>query len=216
MREATLRARKLATVGAQVSAVLPEAHRVLSELAAALHRGDDPARHVPHLDVQLAKLGALIDDCQIARPRLEPVNLFDVARRAVASEMPEASRRDVDLLLGVPADIEVLTDPSRLRAALVQLIRNATEASPRGAAVEIGARADLERATLSITDSGPGIPADKLERVFDPFVSLKDDWRAIGMGLFEAREIIAVLGGSLRLDSTEGQGTRVTIALPLA
>lgn len=215
MRESTLRARKLATVGAQASAVLPEVHRLLCELRDALGRGEAVQHLLPQLEQQVGQVGLLLDDCQIARPRLEPVNLFDVSRRAVAAELPQANRRDVDLLNGVPATIEVFSDPSRLRAALVQLIRNAADASPRGAAVELGARVDGGYACLTITDSGDGIPAETLERVFDPFVTLKEDWRSIGMGLFEAREIIAVLGGALRLDSQHGQGTTVSVDLPL-
>jgi signal transduction histidine kinase len=216
MREATVRSRKLATVGAQASAVLPDTHRLLSELRDALARGESAAELIPQLETQVERVGQLLDDCRIARPRLEPVNLFDVTRRAVAAELPQANRRDVDLLNGVPATIEVFSDPSRLRAALVQLIRNAAEASPRGAAVELGAAADDRYATLTVTDSGEGIPADQLERVFDPFVTLREDWRSIGMGLFEAREVISVLGGTLRLESVSGQGTTATVTLPLA
>ncbi len=215
MREATLRARKLATVGAHASSVLPSVHRLLTEVHHALARGEPAQPLIPELATQIERVGQLLDDCQIARPRLEPVNLFDVTRRAVTVELPQANRRDVDLLNGVPATIDVFSDPSRLRAALVQLIRNGAEASPRGAAVEIGARVEGDLAALTIADSGDGIPTETLERIFDPFVTLKEDWLSIGMGLFEAREIIAVLGGALRVDSQPGHGTMVTVSLPL-
>ncbi|MCK5800921.1 MAG: FHA domain-containing protein, partial [Deltaproteobacteria bacterium] len=129
MREATLRARKLATVGARVSAMLPGTHRGLTDISASLRRGEDPQESLAQLDMIIARISELLGDCQIPRPRLEPLSLFDVARRAVATVMPEASQKDVELLLGVPADIDVLTDPSRLRSALIQLLRNAADAS---------------------------------------------------------------------------------------
>lgn len=214
MREATVRARKLATVGALSAAALPRAFRVLSELLDQLRRGGQPA--VDELENVVQDLGQLVDDCHLARPQLEPVSLFDVVRRAVAEAMPEANRRDVDLLLGVPAEVDVLTDASRLLSALLQVLRNATEASPRGSAVEVGGGADERWAVLSIVDAGPGIGADVLERVFDPFVTLKDDWQTLGLGLFEARETIVTLGGNLSLESQHGRGTTVTIHLPRA
>jgi signal transduction histidine kinase len=68
-------------------------------------------------------------------------------------------------------------------------------------------------ATVSIVDSGPGIPKEDLERVFDPFYSTRAE--GTGLGLAIARQIVTAHGGELSLESEEGHGTEVRIKLPL-
>ena len=75
---------------------------------------------------------------------------------------------------------------------------------------------DLDGADVRVvvTDSGSGIPAENLDRVLDPFFSTKAD--GTGLGLPIARQIAAAHGGSLKIDSIVGSGTRVEVRLPLA
>jgi signal transduction histidine kinase len=120
-----------------------------------------------------------------------------------------------------PGATSLVTDGERLRAALVNLVANArdglearVERSPaEPAAVEIGSRRlDSGRVLLWIEDAGEGIAAADLPHVFEPYFTTKRT--GTGLGLAIARKTIEALGGTLRLDSRPGAGTRVEIELP--
>jgi signal transduction histidine kinase len=137
-----------------------------------------------------------------------------------------------------PARVMVVTDAERLRAVLVNLVTNARQAilgarseprdgtpPPHAAASSLpepGAPADVEvrlepdeardRVRIAIVDRGPGIPADVLPRLFDPYFSTRRE--GTGLGLAIARNVVDGLEGSITLSSEAGAGTRVLIDLP--
>ncbi|HEX8244970.1 MAG TPA: HAMP domain-containing sensor histidine kinase, partial [Longimicrobium sp.] len=79
---------------------------------------------------------------------------------------------------------------------------------------EVSVQRDAGHAVVQIADNGPGIAPDKLERIFQPFVSTKG--KGMGLGLAICREIVESHGGRIEVESAEGQGTTFTLRLPLA
>jgi signal transduction histidine kinase len=130
-----------------------------------------------------------------------------------------AEEAGVDLHTDV-ADVAVLADSDRVVQALTNLLGNAVKFSPRGGCVEVVVRAGERDAEFSVRDDGRGIPADKLETIFERFrqVDASDarERGGTGLGLPIAREIVERHGGSIHVESELGQGSRFVFTLPLA
>jgi signal transduction histidine kinase len=111
-------------------------------------------------------------------------------------------------------NLRVLVVPGAVRAALANLIENATEVSPDGEPVEVIVTVEDGDAVVSIVDGGPGLPDAVRERLFSPHVTTKVG--GSGMGLFLARQLVVGMhGGRLEIvDGTDG-GTVATVRLPL-
>ena len=108
---------------------------------------------------------------------------------------------------------EVDAQMGQVEQALVSVLLNACEATGCGGVVTVTTDQTAEgRATeVRIEDTGPGIPADVLERVFEPFFST---WDRLGVGLTTARELVTGFGGDIRIESVVGEGTKVFMTLP--
>ena len=107
-------------------------------------------------------------------------------------------------------------DKNRLRQVFVNIIDNALKYSDEGGSVTISAeRRENGFVDIAVKDTGIGIPADQLEKVKTKFFKGNATRRGSGIGLAVADEIIRMHGGEILLDSIEGEGTTVTIRLPI-
>ena len=104
----------------------------------------------------------------------------------------------------------------QLQQVFLNLFLNARDAMPRGGWLSVSTRVDDGRAVAEIADTGSGIPAEHLARIYDPFFTTKAIGRGTGLGLSITYGIVHEHGGSIRCDSAVGQGTRFTLALPPA
>jgi len=125
----------------------------------------------------------------------------------------------VSLDIKAPANIgSFVADKLRLRQILFNLLANALNFSPPGSIVTLNAERRADAIVFSVTDTGPGIPADMLEKVFDWFEthSLGSRYRGPGIGLSLVRSFVELHGGEVTITSALGQGTTVTCTFPLA
>ncbi len=110
-------------------------------------------------------------------------------------------------------DLHALVDPARLELALDHLVRNAIEASPADEAVWLGVERRGLEVAVTVLDRGKGMSAEFIRTgLFAPFASTKAD--GFGIGAFEARTLVAAMGGRLEVESREGEGSRFAIMLP--
>jgi signal transduction histidine kinase len=107
----------------------------------------------------------------------------------------------------------VCSDPDGLRQVLQNLISNAVAATPDGGDIAIGSRLEGGRLMLSVVDSGPGIPAKDMEKIFEPLYTTRSD--GLGLGLTISRTIVERLGGTLSARNEPGRGAVFTVELPL-
>ena len=108
-------------------------------------------------------------------------------------------------------------DERRVRQILYNLLSNAIGFSPAGATVRLTAERTPAAVIFSVTDQGPGIPADKKDRIFKSFESdpLGSRHRGAGLGLSIVRSFMELHGGTVDVDSAVGRGTTVTCTFPL-
>ncbi|ACG73017.1 GAF sensor signal transduction histidine kinase [Anaeromyxobacter sp. K] len=148
---------------------------------------------------------------------LEPVDLAEVARDVVARFEEEASRAACPLSLEAPEPVVGRWDRVRLDQVLTNLLGNAVKYGP-GRPVEVRVRTDGDRALLSVRDHGIGISAADQRRIFERFERAvsRRHYGGFGLGLWIVREIVEVLGGTVRVESTPGAGSTFTVTLSRA
>ena len=165
----------------------------------------------------------MLDFVRESAPKLEPTH-FDMWLTQLISEqpVPEGVHLHTDL---DAAGITVPFDPEQLRRALVNVMQNAyqamtepaTEGVPlpaRPMSLTISSRVQADRIEVAFTDTGPGIPADKLDHIFEPLFSTKAF--GVGLGLPLVHQIMARHRGGIDVRSEAGYGTTMTLWLPLA
>lgn len=199
----------------------------------ALQRGatEDPAlrdEFFQGMDEGLARLEVLVED--LAGLQDEMVGELSLHRRRVELEtwlsavlhpwQVVAAEKGLQWQLTVEEPgLDVLADPIRLSQALGNLVANAVKYTPAGGSVAIRAGAAPARQAIwiGVGDSGPGIPADEQERIFQPFFRGSQEQRikqGMGLGLGIARQLIVAHGGTIELDSAPGRGSTFTVWLP--
>jgi two-component system OmpR family sensor kinase len=149
------------------------------------------------------------------------VELDELARRTVAEFVPLAEAAGVDLGVAAAEPAHVRGDADALRRLLGNLLDNALRHTPAGGRIDVAVRSEQGArpwAVLTVTDSGPGIPPQERERVFDRFYRVPDtNGTGSGLGLALVRSIAGRHEGAVSLeDAPGGQGLRVVLKLPLS
>ena len=128
----------------------------------------------------------------------------------------EARARTVTLAVTVAPDLPLVdVDPLRIREVLTNLVSNAMRHTPPGGRVTTAASSTPASITITVSDTGSGIAAEDLPKIFDRFYKGGASGGS-GLGLTIARNLVVAHGGEIRADSVEGKGTNVTITLPLS
>jgi len=176
---------------------------------------------------ELRRLGRLADDlsalsrAEEQRLDLHPADadLADLAQKAATRLAPQFSDSHVTLSVRAPATLPVRVDPDRITQVLTNIIGNALIATPAAGTVTVTARAAGGQAEVAVADTGAGLAADDLERVFDRFYRAPGQPRrssGSGIGLTIARNIARAHGGDVTATSAGlGRGATFTLTLPL-
>ncbi|MFN7954433.1 MAG: ATP-binding protein [bacterium] len=124
---------------------------------------------------------------------------------------------NVEVIQDLCADASVRCQIGRVNQVLLNLVKNALLAMPEGAGrLWVTTRRTADELEISIEDNGCGIPGAQIDRVFDPFFTTRSPGEGTGLGLALTRQIVEEHGGHVGLTSVEGEGTKVTVRLPIA
>jgi two-component system sensor histidine kinase HydH len=149
------------------------------------------------------------------RVTLEPLELRQLLQGTIYGAEPEFSARGASIeALPATDSLWLRGDASALAQLFLNLLLNAAQALDAGGRAGITVERSGGHALVSVWDTGPGIPPEDLERIFEPFYSTKSD--GTGLGLPVAQRIAAAHGGTVEVRSTPGEGTTVRVRLPLA
>ena len=147
--------------------------------------------------------------------RLADVRVHDAVSRAEA--LVRLHMEESGLTFSVDCEGAIVhADPDRLQQVLLNLLSNAIKFTPEGGSVAVRCTRDGDRAQIRVEDSGIGIPADQLQRIFEPFVQLDTEKRdrGVGLGLAISRELARAMGGELTAESAPGAGATFILELP--
>ena len=180
------------------------------------------AQHLSHLIDDL-RLLSLADTGELPLNR-RPVAPRDLLARTAAAHQPQAAKKEIDLQVAAAATLpEIDVDPDRMAQVLNNLVSNALRHTPQGGRVTLSAAQKNGRLLLTVADTGAGIPPGDLPYIFTRFYrgdpsrsrAARQQNGESGLGLAIARSIVNVHGGTISVDSTVGEGSTFTIALPL-
>jgi signal transduction histidine kinase len=175
----------------------------------------------------LALINDILSFARVEAGRLEyeiaPVSASEVLADIEPLVLPQVTEKGLtfEIQRGSSSPL-VAADREKLLQILLNLVVNAVKATPSGGRITVGCAAPDPDGTalFTVTDTGIGIPPDKLERIFEPFVqlgrSLVSGHSGAGLGLAISRDLARGMGGDLTADSSPGSGARFTLRLPLA
>ncbi|MCB0152019.1 MAG: sensor histidine kinase, partial [Caldilineaceae bacterium] len=190
---------------------------------------DDPPaaeRFLGRMEVEVDEMAQMVQEL-LELSRIEsgqaPLRLFPTAvatlvEPAVERLHAQAERSGLTLSTMLPADLpEVMVDTDRIRTVIINLVHNAIKFTPPGGFVTVSARMAPDAVVISVADTGAGIPAEDLPRIFERFYKA-DRARSgggTGLGLAIAKHSVNAHNGRLWVDSTEGAGSTFSFTLPL-
>jgi signal transduction histidine kinase len=231
----------LATLGQMAAQVAHEVKNPLSSIKSIAQvmreeeslsgYGQDLSLIISEIDRLNRTVSQLLAFSRPSHADSRPVQLSDLITATVTLAGNEAKERGVDLKVESITDLTLTgAQGGALREALSNLVLNAVQATEAGGEVKIVATVQIAAAdsrsgpsdpaaatlTLTVTDNGPGIPADAQQRVFEPFYSTKS--RGTGLGLAIVQRRVIEVGGSVHLTSPvdDGHGTRFRLIVPVA
>jgi signal transduction histidine kinase len=140
--------------------------------------------------------------------------LQDLLKNLITLFQEEASTLGITLRTEISAELPVIKmDPERLTQALINIMKNGMQAMRPGGTLRIETKLLKDAVEVMISDSGSGIPADQMEKIFNYYYTTKE--KGVGLGLPIAHRIIEAHGGRLKIESRVDSGTKVTVTLPV-
>jgi two-component system sensor histidine kinase HydH len=219
---------RLATLGDMAATVAHEIRNPLNAVSMGLQRlgaefrpveGEEYGRLVALMRGEVERLNAIVGEfLSLARPMslgLATVDVADLLADAVALVEADAKASGVQVAAGVrPGLPPARIDRDRFKQALLNVMLNGVQAMPRGGTLGLEAAVAGPLLVVTVTDTGEGIPADLLPRIFEPYVTSKA--KGLGLGLAVARRIVEAHGGRIEAESEPGRGSRFQLTVPLA
>jgi signal transduction histidine kinase len=152
---------------------------------------------------------------------VDDVALDEVLATCEALAAPQAAARRLTLsFTGCDRDLAVRADAEKLQQVVLNLLANAVKFTEPGGRITLGCTPGIDTVAITVTDTGHGIAAAQLERIFEPFVQvdarLTRTHDGVGLGLAISRELARGMGGDLTVESTWGAGSTFTLRLPRA
>jgi signal transduction histidine kinase len=173
-------------------------------------------RHLQILEREVASanriIGDLLDFARLRVPARAAIPLNGVVWD-VLDRMPPAD--NVKVVLALADDLPpVAVDPEQMKQVLGNLVLNASQAMPEGGTLRIETGREDEGVFVAVSDTGVGIPAENLDRIFQPLFTTKA--KGIGLGLAMSSSLVEANGGAIGVESTPGRGSRFTVRVPAA
>jgi signal transduction histidine kinase len=219
--ERARRAETLAAMGQLTATMAHEIRNPLAIIRATAERlknappGDEIWHYIPEEVGRLNSiLSTYLDFARTDPGTPEVLDLAESMERVLLLCEPELAKRGIRVVSRIPKDGPALLrgSPAGIRQVLLNLVLNAQEAMPQGGELTLSLARRERHWVCEVRDTGPGIPKERLRRIFDPFYSSKE--RGTGLGLAVVNRIVAEHRGRVEVDSREGRGTTFRLTFP--
>jgi signal transduction histidine kinase len=224
-QQALLRVEKMAAAGRLTASIAHEVNNPLQSVQNCLHLASheqlEPEKRKEYLDLAKKELDRLSKTVQrmldFYRPgavRYEQVDLLDLLNHVLSLTGAQLRSKNVTTRAELPESLpDIFAVSSQIQQIFFNLILNALDAMPDGGELKISAKAVTDGAEIIFEDSGPGIPEDRRENIFEPFFSTKEG--GTGLGLTVSYNIATAHGGTLDLIEGHGSGACFRLFLPM-
>ncbi|MCF8565448.1 PAS domain S-box protein [Alicyclobacillus tolerans] len=218
--EALLRSEKLSVVGQLAAGVAHEIRNPLTALKGFLKlipKTDDPRPYLAIMESELSRIESVTSELlMLAKPQVRQLKPIDI-RQSIDNVLDllstHALMKSIDICVDVVGnDFCLECDPCQVEQVWINLIKNAIEAAPVRGKIVVQLNHDDNMVFLGVTDNGPGIPQEIIDKLGEPFFTTKES--GTGLGLMICHKIIAEHHGKLEVMSKVGEGTTVRVALP--
>lgn len=220
MQEEMLHSQKLAAIGEMAASVAHEIKNPLAGIGGAIEilrdtlEGDDPRREVMNeILEEVSRLDNTVRDLlAFSRPwspDLQECNIPELSERVIKSFQEQEARSDISFVFENTLKRTARLDPWLLEKVLWNLLDNAQQAMPQGGEIRFQFEESPGRVSVSVIDSGQGIPSEIVNDVFRPFFTTRN--RGTGLGLAICKKIMDAHGGAICVSSQLGNGTRVRL-----
>jgi two-component system, NtrC family, sensor kinase len=227
---------RLADIGQLAAGVAHEINTPLASIAlraeSLLKSAEDPQlhaiesfknfpRYLKTIDEEIFRckkiISALLDFSRARRPEVRATDLNGLVERATDLVRHQMKLKRVNLEVTLdPGLPPIAADDGQIRQAIIALLMNALDATPSGGRIQVTTEREGEEAVcLTVADTGSGIPAEHLDKIFNPFFTTKPVGQGTGLGLAITHGIVTSHGGAVRVASEVDQGTRLCLVLPL-
>jgi signal transduction histidine kinase len=235
-QERMLQAARLADIGLLAAGVAHEINTPLASIAlraeSLLRSAEDPRlreldafknfpRYLKTIDEEIFRckkiISALLEFSRARKPEIKEVDLNLLAEKAADLVNHQMKLKQVALNLKLDPKLPgIEADDGQLRQAILALLMNALDATAPHGHVEIATkRESAATVSLSVSDDGPGIPKEHLDKIFSPFFTTKPLGQGTGLGLAICHGVVSAHGGEILVDSETGRGTRFSLVLPM-
>ncbi len=201
-------------------------HSIAGLASLLLEKGNwppDVARKLELIIQQTQRLNTIIQNVRRAtrapEAHFETVTVLELLNETLSLVEPIVRKAGIELRVDFDKDLPgIHADRYRVQTALFNLIQNALEAMPTGGRLTVSAAAtpDGKEVSITVADTGGGIPPELMERICEPFFSTRQEEGMRGLGLAIVQDIVKLHGGHMEIQSAPGKGTRIVLWFPAA
>ncbi len=229
LREEEMQRReRLASIGMLASGIAHEVNTPLTGISSYTQmllekrRPDDPEYSIlKKIEQQTFRASgiasSLLNFSRQADTDYQPLNVAEMIGETLQLFEPHLKGRRIELERSIKGPLpRVHGNRGRLQQVLMNLLLNAVDAMPQGGTMKVEASAMADRVRIEVSDTGVGIPPEHLEKIYDPFFTTKPRGQGTGLGLSVSYGIVGEHSGTLKAESTPGEGSRFVVSLPAA
>lgn len=223
MRVQLERSQKMSLVGQIAAGMAHEIKNPLASIKGAFEILSDKSTSKDERDEfttivqkEIKRINTSVSDfLEFARPsqtKMTELDISEIVKSTIKQLQPQAGKRNIEITCRTENEIEIMGDMEKLRQVMLNLLINAIDASPESSTIEVELTENERTISLTVWDSGQGIPQENIDKVFEPFFTTKSS--GTGLGLAIAGNIIARHKGTLALKNNDNGGTTAEIVLP--
>lgn len=221
MKDEIRRSEKQHTLGELAASIAHEVRNPLTVVKGFLQlmEGEDERHkhYYPLILSELSRAESIISDyLNFAKPEFKKIETFSIAELVTELSIllnPYALKDGISLSHLIESDAKITTDRNQLKQALINILKNAVEATPKEGRVSIKLIPDGEQVRIIVRDTGKGMTKEQLSRIGSLFFSTKQ--QGTGLGTMVSIRIIESMGGKVEYTSKIGKGTKVSVSLPI-